>query len=348
VKPLALFGGIVAVGLAAIFVGLRLTDHSASANPLPKPLTHAQFVRAGNAICDRYYRTDPTLFKKPKTLKALTSDLRISIPILDSEAAGLRALVPPPPDAATYQRLLGRLAELEGDAYALLHSFETGQVRRGVLIARHASLLDTRLNSLSRKLGLTVCGLSDRQVRARYGTAGGAPAPAVERTGGAARSSAGKAGRAAAPRFESTYRTTVRVLVDTTNPPLPVGYTVVRMWRFIQPCSGCAITLFRPSNLSNSTVVLRYTLHRVTGTRYTGKLATPGVCYSAGSPPLKVLPPGSIVGYSTLTIQPTRTSAGRVVAYVGTLTIRSAPSGWGRRDGCIASGYTQESVRSQG
>jgi hypothetical protein len=73
VKPLAIFGGIVVVGLAVIFVGLRLTDHSASANPLPTPLTHAQFLRAGNAVCHRYYREGKAIFKsKPKTLKMLT------------------------------------------------------------------------------------------------------------------------------------------------------------------------------------------------------------------------------------------------------------------------------------
>lgn len=45
-KPLAIFGGIVVVGLAVIFGGLRLTAHSASADNLPAPLgSYATSVR---------------------------------------------------------------------------------------------------------------------------------------------------------------------------------------------------------------------------------------------------------------------------------------------------------------
>jgi hypothetical protein len=54
VKPLAIFRGIVVVGLVVIFAALRLANHSASADSLPaQPTapTHAQFVRAGNAVC---------------------------------------------------------------------------------------------------------------------------------------------------------------------------------------------------------------------------------------------------------------------------------------------------------
>src|SRR4029077_14597274 len=59
VRPIAIFAIIVVVGLIAIEAGLRATGNSASANPLPKtptPLTHAEFIRAGNRVCDRYYR----------------------------------------------------------------------------------------------------------------------------------------------------------------------------------------------------------------------------------------------------------------------------------------------------
>lgn len=45
-KALAIFGGIVAVGLVVIFAGLRLTAHSASADNLPAPLgSYATSVR---------------------------------------------------------------------------------------------------------------------------------------------------------------------------------------------------------------------------------------------------------------------------------------------------------------
>jgi hypothetical protein len=174
VRPLAIFAVVVVVGLIAIGVGLRATDHSASAKPpppLPTPLSHAQFVRTGNRVCDRYYRegTKAVPKREQKTLKAATRDLRVLMPLMERDAAGLRALVPPRSDAGTYRRLLSVMGQELYDFHATLHAFETRQVRRGVLIARHADHLDKRFNSLSRKLGLSVCGLTGRQVRARYG-----------------------------------------------------------------------------------------------------------------------------------------------------------------------------------
>jgi hypothetical protein len=177
VKPLGLFVGIVVVGLGLIFVGLRLTNHSANASPVlttptaPKALTQRQFDRAGNAICARYYRVDAPLSKKPpKTLRAVTRYLRIDTAAFDRQAASLRALVPPPNDAGMYRRLLRGVGRGGRDFHALLHDFETGQYRLGVLKARQLTpALDRRLNRLARKLGLNVCGLTGRQERARYG-----------------------------------------------------------------------------------------------------------------------------------------------------------------------------------
>ena len=136
----------------------------------PTPLSHAQFTRAGNGLCTRYYRQNmPTIKSHPKTLNALATYLRNAIPPLQREDAGFRALVPPRKDAGTYRHLL-RVAGLElREAHSALHAFETGQVGRGVLIARHLGQLDKPYNSLSRRLGLTVCGLTRRQVIARFG-----------------------------------------------------------------------------------------------------------------------------------------------------------------------------------
>lgn len=163
------------VGLALIAVGLRMTDRPASANPLltaRTPLSQAQFVRAGNAVCARYYRQImPILESHPKTVRALTRYVRNSIPPMEREAAGLRALIPPRRDAATFQRLLRVTGQELRETHAVLHAFETGQVRRGVLLARHAGHLDKPYNALARKIGLSVCGLTGRQVRARYGHA---------------------------------------------------------------------------------------------------------------------------------------------------------------------------------
>jgi hypothetical protein len=351
VKPFAIFGGIVVVGLVVIFAGLRLTSHSALADPLPAQptaLTHAQFVRAGNAVCDRYYRDDPTIFRNPKTVKALTRDMQIALPFVDSEDAGLRALVPPSSDAATYRRLLAGLGRVEDAVHAMLQAFQTaGGVREGVLIARATARMDSHLNRLANKLGLNICGLTSRQVKARYGHARGTAAPAAHKTNGAAASPTGKS---AAPRFVGSYTTAVKVLVVGANArsatPSRTGSIAVRTWTFAQECPGCAITLLRPSDAPSSTLVFRYTLHPIGANRYRGKLNIPDVCYSAGWPPKKVLPDGSVVDHTVITIHPTRTSGGKVVAYAGMLTVTAKPSGWGRREGCIAHGYTQESVKS--
>jgi hypothetical protein len=177
VKPLGLFVGVVVVGLVVIFLGLRLTNHSANASPVlttrtaPKPLTQAEFDRAGNAICARYYRVDAPLAKNPpKTLRAVTRDLRIDTAAFDRQTASLRALVPPPHDAGGYRRLLRGVGRASRDLHALLHDFETRQYRSGVLKARQLTpALDRHLNRLARQLGLNVCGLTGRQERARYG-----------------------------------------------------------------------------------------------------------------------------------------------------------------------------------
>jgi hypothetical protein len=107
----------------------------------------------------------------PKTPKLRARYLRLEMPLIDRLYMGLRALVPPGRDARTYRRLL-RIARREiHDGHAALHAFETGQVHRVALLEREERRdhLDRRSNSLSRRIGLTICGLTGRQVATRYG-----------------------------------------------------------------------------------------------------------------------------------------------------------------------------------
>jgi hypothetical protein len=121
-----------------------------------------------------------------------------------------------------------------------------------------------------------------------------------------------------------------------------VGFTSVNTWRFIRHCSGatCTTTLLRPSIIPGRTTVFRYSLHVVSGTTYTGKLNVPDACLE----PTRILPFGSVVDHGTVTIRPTRVSAGRVVAFVGTMLIRAVPTPQARAEGCTAGGYQQLSV----
>jgi hypothetical protein len=157
---------------------------------------------------------------------------------------------------------------------------------------------------------------------------------------------AGKAGDAMAPRLVGRYPTSVRDVADTSNPlpPVRVGYTSVRTWRFLRHCSQatCATTLLRPSIIPGRRTVFRYSLHVVSGTTYKGKLNVPDYCLE----PSKTLPLGSVVDRATVTIRPTRTSAGRAVAYGGTMVIRVVPTRWARAEGCTAGGYQRFSLRS--
>ncbi|HEX5173940.1 MAG TPA: hypothetical protein VFV91_07335 [Gaiellaceae bacterium] len=175
VKPLGIFVGVVVVGVAVIAAGLHLTDRSASAKPVvPTASVQAQFVRAGNGVCARYYQELMATFEgrsSPKTPTSKARYLRLEMPLIEQVYAGLRALVPPGREAGPYRRLL-RIARREiHDDHLALHAFETGQAHRVVLLERdeRRDHLSRRSNSLSRRVGLTICGLTARQVATRYG-----------------------------------------------------------------------------------------------------------------------------------------------------------------------------------
>jgi hypothetical protein len=169
VRPLAVFGGIVLVGLAVIFASLRLTDHSASANPLPAsrtapaPLSHAQFVRAANRVCGRELRESKARglrHPKIKNLRTLTRDYRLAVPLFVKEAQGVRVLIPPRTDAPRFARLVRVLRVAIQNAHGILHALQTRQIRRAFLLSRQQDALDKHANAISRTLGLTVCAKS--------------------------------------------------------------------------------------------------------------------------------------------------------------------------------------------
>jgi hypothetical protein len=171
-----LFGVIVVVGLIAIGAVLHLTNNSASAKlpPLSPASAQALFVRAGNGVCARFYNELMVAFEGrsiAKSRKANAAFLRTALPLADRRYAGLRALVPPDREARTYRRLLRLVRRGDRDAHVALHAYATGQPRRATLVERDERRihLDRRANSLSRKLGLTICGLNGHQVARRYG-----------------------------------------------------------------------------------------------------------------------------------------------------------------------------------
>ena len=165
-KPIAIFAGIVLVGLALIVGGLHLTDHSASATPpppLPTPLSHAQFVQAANRVCQRELRESKARglrHPKIKNLRTLTRDFRLAVPLFDREFAGVRVLMPPRSEAARFRHLITILGAAQRNAHGILHALQTRQIGRAFSLSRQQDVLDKRANAISRKLGLTVCAKS--------------------------------------------------------------------------------------------------------------------------------------------------------------------------------------------
>ena len=159
------FVAIVVVGGIVIALGLRLTNHPASATPLPTPLSRAQFVRAADGVCLRAERQAKATAKaehlkkqKRPTLKLLAKALRIAVPWNDEMRASLSRLDPPRADLATYRLLLTRLAEHGRGVRSMLHLVETGQIRSLTGAAHHVDVVERRqLPPLWRKLGLTAC-----------------------------------------------------------------------------------------------------------------------------------------------------------------------------------------------
>ena len=317
VKPLAIFGAVVVVGLIAIEVGLRATAHTASATPPPTPLTQAQFVQRGNAVCAVYNRSaKAVLTPNPKTFRAATRELQRWMPLVQRDVAGLRALVPPVSDDATYRSLLAVMTQEDAEVHSILHDFETGQYQRGVLLLRQGSHLDNRFNSLARTLGLTACATTAR------------PTGSGSRSG-----SASKGGR---PALAGRYLTDTRVVAVHYNTAVHPGEESSRMWTFIPQCSSanCAITLLRPSILPGSMTVYKYTLRPISATSYRGSRTDPASCQvRRPNGTLSVLP-NSFLDHTTITVHATRVSDGKVIAYAGTFLFRAVPQPAARRHGC--------------
>jgi hypothetical protein len=175
VKPLALFGVIVGVGLVAIAAALHFTNHTASATPPLRPLSaQERFVRAGNGLCARAYNEVMDTFEArgvPKTVKMKAKYLRLQLALEERLDPGFRALEPPARDAGAYRQLLRIDRRGIHDTRAELHAYATGQLWRVTLLDRAARRdhVGRRYNALARKIGLTICGLNAHQVMARYG-----------------------------------------------------------------------------------------------------------------------------------------------------------------------------------
>ena len=147
-KPLGMFVAVLVVGLALLAVGMTAfggTSGSTAGSPYhpPKPLTPAQFRRAGDRIgLSLCLRLQPIVNKKPRNLREVRRGIRRIDAIFNRARTELYELVPPRSEAAAFRRLRSNLDDFDLVLHRLDHLAETGQWRRFVLLARSRQFRD--------------------------------------------------------------------------------------------------------------------------------------------------------------------------------------------------------------
>jgi hypothetical protein len=149
--------GIAAAVLLAFVVAGCGIGRSGGSKPTVTTLSHTELVQKANSVCAR---AEPRVrhIKRPKTYKALVSQLKIATTVLEGLISGLRPLSPPPADAASFSRLLDNLDAEDLAAHNLLDAIESRDALRSTAVLKWINRLDRRLTSLFAELQLTACG----------------------------------------------------------------------------------------------------------------------------------------------------------------------------------------------
>jgi hypothetical protein len=149
-RPLGLFVAIVVVGIILIGVGMTAfggtSSPSAGSYHAPKPLTPAQFRRAGVRVClsARSLARAIKVNGKARNLRDVRKDFRMFTPRFDRLIGEFDGLVPPRSAASSFRRMRRMLDAVNRDWDQLDHFAATGQWRRFVLFARSTFRKDIR------------------------------------------------------------------------------------------------------------------------------------------------------------------------------------------------------------
>jgi hypothetical protein len=141
-SPLGLFVATLAVGGILLAAGMTAFGGTSgrtagSVPPPPKPLSPAQFNRAGEHICVSLRSQLVWLaHHKPKNLRQVTSYMSRATSIFDRLTADVDGIVPPPAAAASFRHLRANLGVADRALHRLNHLTETHQWRRVVLLVR--------------------------------------------------------------------------------------------------------------------------------------------------------------------------------------------------------------------
>lgn len=123
----------------------------------PETLSRAQFVRAADRACAEAERKTRA-FEPGTNFARVEAELRKTfIPAQEHLLVVFRELVPPPSEAAGFQRLLGTFDRLDLAIHQLLDAADARQVRRVKGLVARLDLLGKRLDAQAAKLGLATC-----------------------------------------------------------------------------------------------------------------------------------------------------------------------------------------------
>jgi hypothetical protein len=129
---------------------------SAKLKPATKTLSHGRFVYLANRACAADLRFNRRL-KAPTDETSYLKNVRLSIKSGEHLIFVLRALLPPPAEAAAFRRLLA--AENGEDLLVNQYFDQFGDLthRQFNHFVERSKILDRRVNARARKLGLHVC-----------------------------------------------------------------------------------------------------------------------------------------------------------------------------------------------
>jgi hypothetical protein len=137
-RPLGLFAAILVVGFIVIAVGMKATGGRSGLPQADRPLTPAQFSRAGLHICLSIRAQLKALAAegKPRNLRQVTRFSRKLRSLIDRVTTELNGLIPPPAAAASFRRMRLNIDVFDGAVHRLDHLAQTHQWRRLVLLVR--------------------------------------------------------------------------------------------------------------------------------------------------------------------------------------------------------------------
>jgi hypothetical protein len=121
-----------------------------------QPMSHADFVQAGNAIC-RKYQAEIVRLEQPRTLPAVRAYLERLLPILQRQLGETRELEPPEQDEEGFDRLVEALEVTLANAQSLRQAAQENDLVALQALGQEVQQATDEAGEVARDLGLTAC-----------------------------------------------------------------------------------------------------------------------------------------------------------------------------------------------